>query len=196
MPGMSEGHLPSALEAKELFQLRSNEIFLNCASRSPLLKSVEKTGICGLQRKRTPWAMADTNAERNTARCLFARLIGASKECISVVPSTSYATSLIARSLAKSWRRNPIEGQTTAERYFVVLSGQMSSNVLSWQWLCRETGIKLLVVPRPSSSGRVPAVTCCSFSSMHCVRDMGSVHRTGVSRTPHRRHGSATTPLD
>ncbi|EGD75749.1 hypothetical protein PTSG_07866 [Salpingoeca rosetta] len=119
-------------------------LYFNNAGRGPLLKSTEQVGIEALRTKSRPWAFADNEAMITDIRRMYLQALGLSREAahlrehaVAMVPSTSYAMTLIARSLSIQ------QGQRV-----LVLHGQMSSNVMPWQCVCEEEGASLVVVQR------------------------------------------------
>ncbi|CAE7230640.1 ycbU, partial [Symbiodinium microadriaticum] len=131
------GHLSCQ---KHLFSLPAGVVYLNCASRSPLLRSVEKLGHEAVSVKNQPWLIADSASAQ--VRALFAQLVRASPDNIALAPSTSYAISQAAHNIARS-------GRISAGDVILVLQNQMSSNVYAWQRLCRESGARLVAIPEP-----------------------------------------------
>ena len=77
---------------KELFSLRENEHYLNCAYKAPLLKSAESASIKALIRERNPMDItADTCFEEMPiVKKYFAEIINANASQIAIVPSASY----------------------------------------------------------------------------------------------------------
>ncbi|CAE8612037.1 unnamed protein product [Polarella glacialis] len=126
---------------RQLFSLPRDVTYLNCASRSPMLRQVEKVGHEAVSLKNEPWRICDDGvAER--VRGLFGQLLGVDAGDVALTPSTSYAISQAAHNI---WKLGYIsEGDSV-----VVLENQMSSNVYAWQHLCRKVGAKLVAVPQP-----------------------------------------------
>ena len=131
----------------------ASPLYLNGASRSPLLSSVAAVGrvskaastpfkIIGptspkrslgtndspfsqasVDLKVQPWQIGDSMEVVEDIRALFATLVGATPGDIALTPSTAYAVSMAAMNVRFR------EGQTTC----VVLENQMASNVYPWQ---------------------------------------------------------------
>ena len=83
----------------------------------------------GVRRKSQPWLpyRPRVHEEIETLRGLYAALVGATADDISIVNSTSYGIAVAAANL-------PIErGQTV-----VVIENQYSSNFHAWNRACRE----------------------------------------------------------
>jgi len=135
---------------KQLFSLPEGVIYLNCASRSPMLRSVEKVGHEAVSVKNEPWRISDDGVADHV-RAMFAQLVRTSPQNVALTPSTSYAITQAARNI---WKL----GRIAAGDVVLVLQNQMSSNVYAWQWLCRESGARLAVIPTPVASGDEPIV--------------------------------------
>ncbi|BAZ34000.1 class V aminotransferase (plasmid) [Cylindrospermum sp. NIES-4074] len=122
---------------KEMFQL-GNVHYLNCAYMSPLSKKVEEAGIIGMQRKRIPTTLKSEDFFHDTekVRNLFAKIIGAPDPYqIAIIPSVSYGMAVIAKNTDFKYGQN-----------IVIASGQMPSNVHTWQKVCQQYGLELRVV--------------------------------------------------
>ncbi len=134
---------------RELFDLPVNVAYLNCAYTSPLLKAAQQAGWTAIQAKANPWTIkADdffSNAE--TARELFARLVGCKPDDVAVIPAVSYGIALAARNL-------PV----AAGQSIVVLQDQFPSNVYAWMRAAHEKNAVVKIVQRPPDSDWTPAV--------------------------------------
>jgi selenocysteine lyase/cysteine desulfurase len=120
------------------FSLSEKTTYLNCAYMSPMLKSVEKTGIRGLRRKRNPAEVSpeDFFIETEKLRAEFAKLINLSDpKRVAIIPSVSYAISTVAKNL------NLKQGEE-----IVVAAEQFPSNYYPWEAIARETGAAVRVV--------------------------------------------------
>jgi selenocysteine lyase/cysteine desulfurase len=134
---------------RDMFDIPENVAYLNCAYTSPLLKAAREAGRTAIQAKANPWNITSgdffTTAE--TARELFARLIGCAPEDVALVPAVSYGISLAARNL-------PVErGQA-----IVVLQDQFPSNVYAWMRLASEKEAFVKTVQRPEDNDWTTAV--------------------------------------
>ncbi len=127
------------------FDLPDDVHFLNCAYMSPMSRAVEKAGLEGLARKRRPYEILARHFfdDSESARALFARLVGAPAERIAIVPSVSYAAAVVARN-------------TKLERgqRIVIASEQFPSNVYAWRKLCAQRGGELVTVAPEAGSAR------------------------------------------
>ena len=119
--------------------------------RGPLLRSTEEVGIAALKTKATPWSFEDNTEQVDEIRALFPKALGVTdehqvqrlKRNIALVPSTSYAMTLVARSIS-----------IQPGHKVVVLHGQMSSNVMPWQQVCQENSAELQVVTLDAAASR------------------------------------------
>ena len=112
---------------------------------SPLLKSVEKTGINNLRNKRNPIRIApqDFFTDSDLLREEYARLINVSDpKRIVIIPSVSYGMATVARNL-KLERGDKI----------IVAAEQFPSNYYPWQSLCLETGAEVKLIEPPTELG-------------------------------------------
>jgi selenocysteine lyase/cysteine desulfurase len=125
---------------RDLFEMPDDIAYLNCAYMSPLLRSVREAGEAGVVRKSRPWRITarDFFAETETARALFAELIGADAEGIAAVPSASYGIGVAAANLPLA-----------AGRRILLLDEQFPSNVYAWRDLAARTGGEVVTVHRP-----------------------------------------------
>lgn len=82
---------------KELFSLKENTHYLNCAYKAPLLKSAEEACIKALIRERNPSDIKpdDFFDEAEQVRSYFGQLINAHTSQIAIVPSVSYGMSSV-----------------------------------------------------------------------------------------------------
>ncbi len=120
------------------FSLPARITYLNCAYMSPLLKSVEKTGLRSLRLKRNPANIRPEDFFSITAelRIEFAKLINITDpQRIAVIPSASYGLATVTKNL------NISRGQ-----HVLVAAQQFPSNYYPWQRLCEETGAEVKIV--------------------------------------------------
>ncbi len=124
---------------RHLFGIPRDVAYLNCAYMSPLMRHVVEAGREAVARKARPWTIrpADFFSGPETARSLFARLIGADADGIALVPSAGYGIAVAARNLTAR------PGQT-----IVLLADQFPANVYAWRALAQATGAEILTVRR------------------------------------------------
>ena len=86
---------------RHLFDIPDDLAWINCAANSPALASVYQAGQLGLKRKRHPWTLGPAQFQDDVARLrgLFADLIGASADDVSLAPSASYGLTTAAHNL-------------------------------------------------------------------------------------------------
>lgn len=125
---------------RNLFEVPGGVCYLNCAYMSPQLRSVREVGERAVARKSRPWEISpqDFFEDAETARELFARLVGGDPDGVAIVPSVSYGMAVAAANVPVK------QGQG-----IVVLEEQFPSNVYPWLELAKERGAHLVTVPRP-----------------------------------------------
>jgi selenocysteine lyase/cysteine desulfurase len=128
---------------RDLFDIPNEVAYLNCAYMSPLLRAVREAGQAGVARKAHPWRIHanDFFDEAETARALFAKLIGADIDGIAIVPAASYGIAVAAANLSAQPAR--------AGSRIVLLAEQFPSNVYAWRELAERTGAEAVTVARP-----------------------------------------------
>ena len=125
------------------FSIPRDVTYLNCAYMSPLMKSVERAGIAGIQRKRNPFTISpdDFFHEAETLRKEFAKLINIQEpRRIVMVPSVSYGIANVAKNVLLA------NGDK-----IIIAAEQFPSNYYPWQRLTQETGSTLHVVAAPDT---------------------------------------------
>jgi len=134
---------------RDMFDIPENITYLNCAYTSPLLKAAQQAGRAAIQAKANPWTIKaeDFFSTAETARALFARLVGCSPDDVALVPAVSYGIALAARNLPVA--RN---------QAIVVLQDQFPSNVYPWMRVAHEKNAMVKTVQRPPDSDWTPAV--------------------------------------
>ncbi|HEY1389145.1 MAG TPA: aminotransferase class V-fold PLP-dependent enzyme [Ktedonobacterales bacterium] len=126
---------------RSLFDIPDDIAYLNCSYMSPLPRASREAGQAGVARKSEPWKISaqDFFSESETARGLFAELIGGDPDGVAIVPSASYGVGLAEANL-------PIaSGQT-----IVLLEDQFPSNVYPWRDLAARRGATIVTVARPA----------------------------------------------
>jgi selenocysteine lyase/cysteine desulfurase len=128
-------------EERGLFEIPDNVCYLNCSYMSPQLRSVRAVGQRAVERKSRPWQITprDFFEDSETARALFAELVGGEADGVALIPSVSYGIAIAAANV-------PVErGQG-----IVVLAEQFPSNVYPWRELAKKKDARLVTVPRPA----------------------------------------------
>ena len=123
---------------RHLFEIPEDVAYLNCAYMSPLMKPAVDAGNMGLARKQRPWEITPDKffSGAEEFRATAARLVGATADCIAIVPSASYGVATAARNLPLK------KGQSV-----LVLDEQFPSNYYPWKRLSEERGASLKIVP-------------------------------------------------
>jgi selenocysteine lyase/cysteine desulfurase len=134
---------------RHLFDIPEGVAYLNCASRTPLLKASTAAGADGIGRKVQPWTYNPDRApgEADRLRALFATLIGAEAGDIAITPSASYGIKTAALNL-------PVE----AGQRILVPDNPFPSNFYAWTELAAETGATIETVPEPGDGDWTAAV--------------------------------------
>jgi selenocysteine lyase/cysteine desulfurase len=126
---------------KHLFSLSEDTTYLNCATMSAQLKSVETIGIENLLKKSNPY-LIKSNAffdEREILKQRFAQLIEApDPQSIAIISSVSYGIAIVAKNI-------PFEKGDE----IVILGEQFPSNYYTWKQLEKEKGIIIKTVKAP-----------------------------------------------
>ncbi|WP_119420452.1 aminotransferase class V-fold PLP-dependent enzyme [Desertibaculum subflavum] len=125
---------------RHLFDIPDDIAYLNCAYMGPLPRAAREAGEEAAGRKARAWEITprDFFTETETARDLFAALIGATAEDIAIVPAASYGVAVAAANL-----------RLPPGRRALVLAHQFPSNLFSWQDLAEREGGEVVTVARP-----------------------------------------------
>ncbi len=124
---------------KQLFSLPEDIYYLNCATMSPNLKSVEQAGIQGVLRKSQPHEITQETFFETTAavRPLFAQLINCpDPERIALIPSASYGMAIVAKNLA-------YKPGLQAGQEIVLVHEEFPSDVYAWEEVCKDKQLKI-----------------------------------------------------
>jgi len=129
---------------RELFDIPSDLVYLNCATMGPQLRAATDAGFAAVRAGAAPWMRTSvdwfTDAER--LRGLAARIIGCDSDSVALVPSVSYGIAIAAANVKLE------RGQS-----IVVLDQQFPSNVYAWRELARERGGQVTTVRRGAGEG-------------------------------------------
>ena len=134
---------------RELFEIPEEIAYLNCAYMSPQLKAVKAAGEEAMARKSRPWEISprDFFEDSETARTLFAEIVGGDAEGVALIPSVSYGMAIATANVPLE------EGQNV-----VVLEEQFPSNVYPWRELARRKRAEVVTVARPADHDWTNAV--------------------------------------
>ncbi len=134
---------------RHLFEIPEDVTYLNCASMSPQLRVVSAAGLGSVKSKAEPWKISSqdwfTNAK--TLRELAAKIVGAEKESIAIIPSVSYGIAVAAANV------RVLSGQS-----IVLLHEEFPSNYYAWKEIARERGANLNLVRRRAGETWTQAV--------------------------------------
>ena len=134
---------------KQLFSLPADIHYLNCASRGPFSRAVEAAGMEAIGNTTSQishHSAQDFFEPAWEVRRLFARLIHApDPERVALVPSVSYAMSIVALNL-------PQKAGFSRGQKIILLEGEFPSDVYAWERLATEYGLTILTIPMPSQS--------------------------------------------
>lgn len=124
---------------KHLFQLPEEIHYLNCAYMSPLLKSVEKRGIEGMQLKRNPVSIkpVDFFTGAVSVRQKFAQMVNCDPVQVAIMPAVSYGMNSVIRNIP--YRKG---------QHALTLSEEFPSCYYTAQRWCNDHGAELRVVAR------------------------------------------------
>lgn len=126
---------------KHLFSLPENVTYLNCATMSAQLKSVEKVGIENLLKKSTPYVIETKHffEERAVLKQRFAQLIDCTDaESVSIIPSVSYGIANAAKNI-------PFKKGDEV----ILISAQFPSNFYAWKHLEKTEGVSVKTIAAP-----------------------------------------------
>lgn len=131
---------------KSLFSLQEGIHYINCATMSPNLKSVEQAGIEGIMRKSNPQNITQETFFETTipVQKAYAQLINCPDfERIAMIPSVSYGMAIVARNLG--FKPNLKSGQE-----IVMVHEEFPSDVYAWEGVCMEKGLKIKTILPPT----------------------------------------------
>ena len=124
---------------RALFDIPQDVAYLNCAYMSPLLTAVAAAGEQAVRQKQHPWEISPSDFFNvpDLGRELFARIIGAGREDIAIVPAVSYGVAVAALNI-----------EVAAGQEILLLEDQFPSNVYPWMELAKSSGGRLITLPR------------------------------------------------
>jgi len=126
---------------RQAFSLPEDQIFLNGAYMSPILKTSEDAGIRGLIKKRLPTdiKVSDFFDRVDELRVAYAQLINASDPTrVTIMPAASYGLANVANNLPYNDRKK-----------IILLGGQFPSNYYIWQKIATQRGLEVVTVEKP-----------------------------------------------
>ncbi|WP_309608396.1 aminotransferase class V-fold PLP-dependent enzyme [Flavobacterium sp.] len=128
---------------KHLFQLDDRVHYLNCAYMSPLLKSVEESGINGMTLKRNPFLIKTTHFFElaEITKQNIGKLINAPSQNIAIIPSVSYG-------LASAIANLPLQNGNKA----IVVGNEFPSGYNEIKKWCDNHKKELQIIQEPINS--------------------------------------------
>lgn len=123
------------------FDIPEEVTYLNCAYMSPLLRETIRAGEAGLQRKAQPWKITaqDFFTDSETARDLFAQLIGATAADVALIPSVSYGIAVVTSNL-----------EVAQGKHVLLLAEEFPADVYPWREATRGRPDAIVTLPRPA----------------------------------------------
>lgn len=117
-----------------MFEIDPDVTYLNCASMSPMLKSVRDAAMGALDLRANPWRMTkdDWFADSEILRNDVATVFNTSSDNVAFSPSASYGMALAAKNM-----------NFKAGKSIVILDKQFPSNVYTWEHLVRQYDLKI-----------------------------------------------------
>lgn len=130
---------------REAFELPRDVTYLNCAYMSPVSKAAIAAGEAAIRQKGRPFEVTapDFFSLPERARELFAKIIGADKEGVAIVPAASYGMTAATLNL-------PV----TRGQEILVLKDQFPSNIYPWRRLAADKGatVRMLSLPQDGAT--------------------------------------------
>ncbi|MCC4622599.1 aminotransferase class V-fold PLP-dependent enzyme [Xanthomonas cassavae CFBP 4642] len=133
--------LPASLEwthRQQAFALPGEVVYLDAASRGPLLRAVQQVAHQAVDALAAPWQLSfDAWLQQiEHLRALAAGLFDHDADAVALLPSAAHGLATAARNL-------PLHRGDAV----LVLEGQFPSNLLIWQRRCAEVGGQVVAVP-------------------------------------------------
>ncbi|WP_434989628.1 aminotransferase class V-fold PLP-dependent enzyme [Xanthomonas melonis] len=149
---MLSSPLPAPLEwahRPQAFALTGEVVYLDAASRGPLLRAVQSVAHQAVDALATPWRLSFDAwlLQLEQLRGLAAGLFDHDAEALAVLPSAAHGLATAARNLSLQ------RGDAV-----LVLEGQFPSNLLVWQRRCAEVDARIVAVPATPGVGLTDAV--------------------------------------
>jgi len=125
--------------AKYLFEIDNDIIYLNYANMSPVLKSVKEAGINALERRTRPWKLTDKDwfGDAEVLRKNAANIFQTSEDNVAIIPSTSYGLATAAKNI-----------DVKTGKSIVVIEDQFPSNFYVWDDLSKKLDLKIITIKK------------------------------------------------
>lgn len=151
MPSVPASATTCLADAASAFLPAGDVLYLDCAARSPRLRSAQAAGLAALEAGGRPWQAPAEPPELQIAllRASISQLLDGDGDgdAVAAVPSGSYGLATAARNLALD-----------AGDVVLVLDGQFPSNLLPWQQRCVEREARVVGVRRGEGGDWTDAV--------------------------------------
>jgi selenocysteine lyase/cysteine desulfurase len=131
---------------KEKFSLPENDIYLNCATMGPLMKTTEIAGIQAINNKSNPKTLSQEAffESSETLKTACAKLVNAPIDRIALVPSASYGMAIVAKNLAT--KNNLKSGQ-----HILLVQDEFPSDVYAWDEVCAQKSLRIRTIAPPDN---------------------------------------------
>jgi len=129
---------------KEKFNIQDDVSYINVASISPNLKSVEAAGIEAILKKSKPWNIQrdDFFSPVEKVKKSFAQLINCKEpQRIALIPSVSYGFANVIKNI-----------KATSKNNIVLADEGFPSNYYAWKRMANETGAQIKNISPPKDS--------------------------------------------
>lgn len=131
--------MPNTSSYKDLFEIDNEITYLNCATMSPLLKSVKEAGIKALERRAKPWKLIDKDwfEDAEVLRNKAAKIFQTSEDNVAFIPSASYGLATAAKNL-----------EIKPGKSIIVIEDQFPSNYYVWYNLSKKLDLKIITIKK------------------------------------------------
>jgi selenocysteine lyase/cysteine desulfurase len=131
---------------KDKFSLPENEIYLNCATMGPLMKSTEIAGIQAIKNKTNPKILTQETffESSENLKMVCAQLVNAAVDRIALVPSASYGMAIVAKNLASKKGLKPGD-------HILLVQDEFPSDVYAWDEVCAQKGLRIRTIAPPDN---------------------------------------------
>jgi selenocysteine lyase/cysteine desulfurase len=131
---------------KDKFSLPENEIYLNCATMGPIMKSTEMAGIEAVKQKSQPKFFTQERffESNEKLKASVGLLINASADRVALLPSVSYGMAIVAKNLATKKGLKP--GQ-----HILLVQDEFPSDVYAWDEICAQKSLRIRTISPPES---------------------------------------------
>jgi selenocysteine lyase/cysteine desulfurase len=131
---------------KEKFSLPTNEIYLNCATMGPIMKTTEMAGIEAVKQKSQPRYFTQERFFESNEKLKISvgKLINASPDRIALVPSVSYGMAIVAKNLTS-------KKGLKAGQHILLVQDEFPSDVYAWDEICAQKSLRIRTITPPDN---------------------------------------------